>query len=187
VPTARALPWYAAAVALTVAACGGSSGSLSTPSPTPTATATSPAVPLTRDAFLGVHFLRPTRWTGHRVTSSAHAGNVNFVAPGRRGTLYLEANDCAACVDQGLIKHGRRNGVSDPDNAVAAYQPTSKHRVSSTAETFTTTAMKPYAATGKLIVTRSHGDLTGYVVIIVTLPTTDNATTQQILASLQVS
>jgi hypothetical protein len=176
--------------AVTVAACGGGASTSSLPpvqTPSPSPSAAAPRIPLTSAAFLGVQFLRPTGWSAKRTTSSAQAGNVTYTAPGRRGILYVERNDCAACVDQGLVMHGHRNGVPDPTNAVTSYFPTSKRQVDANTVTFTTRAAKPYVATGKLTVTKSDGAPTGYVVVIVTLPRTDAATAAQILASMRIS
>jgi hypothetical protein len=158
-----------------------------TPSPAPSPTASKPAVPLVRDVLLGVDFLRPARWKVHRTTSSAHAGNAIYTAPGNRGRMYVERNDCAACIDQGLVMHGHRNNQPDPANALTSYFPTSQRAVNADTVAFTTTASKPYVADGKLTVTRAQGQLTGYVVVIVTLPATDKAAIAQILDSLRVS
>src|SRR3954468_22431494 len=187
-PTRRLL--LTVLLAATVAACGG--GGASAPkapvvTPTPRATATTPRIPLTAETFLGVRLLRPKGWTAKRTTSSTQSGNVTYTAPGRRGVLYVERNDCAACVDQGLVMHGHRNGVPDPGNALASYFPTSKRQIDAYNVAFTPAATKPYAATGKLTVTRTADALTGYVVVIVTLPRADAATAAQILASLRIS
>jgi hypothetical protein len=174
---------------LLVAALPACSSGASAPgtSPTPTLTVSPPQIALTHDVFLDVQLLRPSGWVAHRVRSSAKAGNVNYVAPGRRGTVYVEENDCAACVDAGLVMHGHRNGVTDPNNALASYFPTSTHRIDAYNVAFTAAANKPYGATGKLVVTHAHGTLTGYVIVIVTLPSTESGVAAQILASVRTS
>jgi hypothetical protein len=170
-----------------VTACSsGRQQTATTPTPTPAPTPTIPQVALTSDLFLDVQLLRPSGWSAHRVRSSATAGNVNYVAPGRRGTMYVEQNDCAACVDAGLINHGKRNGVADAENALTSYFPTTRHRIDAYDVAFTTAATKPYVATGKLVVTRAHGTLTGYVVVIVTLPSNQADVAERILASVRI-
>jgi hypothetical protein len=184
--TVRNKRYAALLLALTVAGCGGSNAA---PSPSATPAPTTPAaslLTLQADALLQVHFSRPSAWAGHKVTTGS-SGNVTYVAPGRRGTLYVEQNDCAACVDAGLVQHGHRNGSPDPANALTSYFPTSKHQVDANTMTFTVAATKPYVSTGKLTVTRAHGELTGYVVVIVTLPNTQAADAARILASVRVT
>jgi hypothetical protein len=173
-------------IAATLSACTGGSSSPAISAP-PEPTPTRPALALTPDTLLHVHFARPTDWTGRKIQSGAGSGNVTYVAPGRRGTLYVEQNDCAACVDAGLVEHGHRNGSPDPGNALSTYFPTSQHKVDANTVTFTVAATKPYVGQGKLTVTRSHGDLTGYVVVIVTLPNTQAADAAHILASVRVT
>ncbi|MFL6238377.1 MAG: hypothetical protein ACJ735_02630 [Actinomycetes bacterium] len=175
------------AVACSVVAC--SSGSKPAPppdvTPTPTPTTTE-AVRLTAASVLGVRFERPVGWSGHLTSSGAASGNVTFTAPGRRGSLYVERNDCAACVDRGLVAHGHRDNTPDPGNALTSYFPTSHRTLNGYAVAFTTAASKPYVARGKLLVTRNGATLTGYVVVIVTLPTTESSTAARILSSVQV-
>jgi hypothetical protein len=137
--------------------------------------------------LLDLQYLRPSGWRARRVQSSSHAGSVSYTAPGRRGTLYVEESDCAACVDAGLVMHGHRNGVPDPYNALASYFPTSRHLVDAYHATFTTTATKPYVAMGRLAVTKAGGQLTGYVIAIITLPSDDAASSARILSSLRVA
>ena len=178
----------AAAVGFMLTACSGATSSNPSPSTAPVSTPTPPALALAPATLAHVHYLKPVGWEGggSRNTETESA-NVTYVAPGRRGTLYVEQNDCAACVDTGLVQHGRRDGTPDPVNAVSSYFPTSQHRVDAYTVTFTVAATKPYVGSGKLTVTRSQGALTGYVVVIVTLPSTQAADAARILASVRVT
>jgi hypothetical protein len=178
--------WYAALLLVPcLVACGGGHQQGPTPASATPVPTTGPALRLTAATFLGIRYLRPVGWTAQRTLSSAHAGDVTWTAPERRGTLYVERNDCAACVDTGLVMHGRRSGQPDAGNALASYFPTSHHVRDPYHVRFTKAAPVPYAANGELTVTRSHDTLTGYVVVIVTLPTAESATAAQILASVQ--
>jgi hypothetical protein len=85
------------------------------------------------------------------------------------------------------VRHGHRNGQPDPGNAVKNYLPVTQRRVSPAEIAFTTSATTAYAADGRLIVTRANGTVTGYVVVIVTLPTEQRALSQRILASLRLT
>ena len=138
-------------------------------------------------AFLDVRLLIPVGWTAHRTVTGRAAGTVQYVAPGRRGTVYVEQNDCAACVDEGLVTHGHRSGVPDPDAAAASYFPVTKHRIDAYRLAFSAAAPAEYVASGRLVVTRVHGALTGYVVVVVTVPKAESVTATRILASLRVS
>ncbi len=135
---------------------------------------------------MGVRFLRPADWKAPVAAhSSTGSGNITYTAPGHRGTLYVERNDCAACVDKGLVTRGHRNGQPDADNALSSYFPLTERHIDAYDVTFTVATTNPYVSTGKLVVTRAHGELTGYVVAIVTLPASDAATTDRVLASLR--
>ena len=190
-PTEMQLSRYAASVLAATALAGCSSAASSSPppaatqTPTPTTTAVVPTVALARDTLLDLQYLRPSGWHAQRVQSSSHAGTVTYVAPGRLGKVYVEESDCAACVDAGLVMHGHRNGVPDPYNALTTYFPTSRHRDDAYHVSFTTAATKPYVGRGRLVVTRSGGQLTGYYIVIATLPTDQAALASQILSSVR--
>jgi hypothetical protein len=183
-----------AALLLTTAALASCSKGAAQTAPSPTATPTpvptrivAPVIRLVPASLLDLRYLRPVGWAGQPVRSSSAAAHISYIAPGRRGTLYVEQSDCAACVDAGLVMHGRRNGVADPFFALRSYFPTTQHRVDNFHVTFTTAATKPYVGSGKLVVTKSKGGLTGYYIVIVTLPRDEAATTARILASAHIT
>jgi hypothetical protein len=170
-------------------ACSGSAGQPATPSSSPTLKPPpTPQLALRSASFLDVRLLVPTGWTARRTLTRTAAGTIQYNSPTRHGTVYVEQNDCAACVDQGLVTHGRRNGVPDPTNALApGYGAVRPRRISAYQLAFSVQAPKDYASSGRLVVTRAQDTLTGYVVAIVTLPTSESATAAKILASLRVS
>ena len=77
--------------------------------------------------------------------------------------------------------------MPDPDAAAVSYFPVTKHRIDAYRLAFSAAAPAEYVASGRLVVTRVHGALTGYVVVVVTVPKTEAMTAIRILASLRVS
>jgi len=110
---------------------------------------------------------------------------VTFTAPDRRGRIYLEVNDCVACVDQGDVTHATRNNVPDPGAVIGQYSPVTKKRQDVASIEFTTPVPSGYLSRALLVVRKVHGEITGYVVIEATFPTADADVARRVVSSLQ--
>jgi hypothetical protein len=173
----------AAALLGALGACSGSgTPSQPTAEPTVTVVSTPPPPQLVRHHFLGAHFLAPPGWHAVAQRRRASDGDLTLTAPGNRGRIYVEVNDCIACIDQGSVTRAVRNELPDPGAVIEQYSPVTRHHVDRQTIAFTTQAPAAYAAPAQLSVTSLRGALTGYVVIEATLPYP--AAARRIVASL---
>jgi hypothetical protein len=151
------------------------------PSPSPTL----PAVALARVAFLGTTFLAPAGWAHHQTVHGPADGFVDFTAPSGGYSVYLEVNNCAACIDQGLVDSGVANGVPDPDKVLSQQGAIAVHRLSATRTLFTNRLFGQGPLLDNLLVIIATQDtVTGYVLLQVGLPPGDAALTTRVLDSL---
>jgi hypothetical protein len=132
-----------------------------------------------------VGFLAPRGWHADRQRTGDADGQVTFIAPDRRGRIYVEVNSCIACVDEGDVQHASRTEVPAPDAVIGQYDAAHKHRVSQATIAFTTQAPHGYVAPARLTVRKADGAIIGYVVVETTLPKRDAASADQIVKSLK--
>lgn len=158
----------------------------------PSATANPAPLTLTRFTFLGTSFLAPTGWSRRQTVHGPADGFVTFSAPSGEYSVYVEVNNCAACVDQGLVNQGVANGVPDPDKVLSQQGAISVTRLSDTRVEFTSRLFGAGPLLHSLLAIVTTPDtVTGYVLLQVSLPATVPATngqqmTGQVLASLTV-
>lgn len=169
--------------AVALGACSSGSPSPPTRQPSPSPSSSGPA--LVAKTFLGVRVLVPTGWHTDRQASTRTDGHATFTAPDRRGRVYLEVNDCAACVDEGDVSRAQRNNVPDPGAVIAQYSPVTKHRRDVASIAFTIRVPDGYVSSALLTVRKVHGEITGYVVVEATFPFADAGVARQVVASLR--
>ncbi|MHB2024362.1 MAG: hypothetical protein ACYCO3_13715 [Mycobacteriales bacterium] len=136
-------------------------------------------------SFLGAHFLAPVGWAHQATVNAAEDGFITYSTTGGY-TVYLEVNNCASCVDQGLVLHGLANGVPYPNKVLARYGALTQHQLSPTRVTFTSRLYGSGPLLQSLMVIVDTQVISGYVVLQVALPPADAKDTGRILSSLTV-
>lgn len=159
-----------------------SASALPSPSPSPPAPA---PVALARTSFLGTSFLAPAGWSRRATINGAEDGFVTYATAGGY-SVYLEVNNCAACVDEGLVLQGVANGVPYPNKVLSQYGALSERPLSHTRTAFTSRLYGSGPLQHSVLVIVVSQVVSGYVVLQVALPPGNAVATERILASLTV-